>query len=389
MSNDGQASLETLRELVQIRYLQKNWQLWKARTPELTHALRGLDPFSAHALVGELWAQYDHDDIAYLLGQFNASVPGALADWTDEFVAQGFIVPGWLYLGAPASTTGRLLEVFDHPEFSKMRNGLLLALTWIGDENVRNQFREWRENSPPWRSHLHIAPHEYAVRAGWELTSDGGRRDLYYETCYALVPADEPECAPSIYPVAISTPVEATCGWCGRKLASLLDFDLSDPRCAFILKDATVTSTVATRLHVAYCLWCSYYATLYTDVNLDGGVRWSDENETMPRILDQVGVGSDDDLPPPATCRLVLGSRRRTPYEVLGRFMLSETGISQIGGHPEWIQDAKYPVCPACRQRMLYIGQVSWEDIEEFAEGSTYAFLCLPCGKAATIYQQT
>ena len=25
---------------------------------------------------------------------------------------------------------------------------------------------------------------------------------------------------------------------------------------------------------------------------------------------------------------------------------------------------------------------------EQFAEGSTYAFLCMPCGKAATIYRK-
>jgi hypothetical protein len=128
---------------------------------------------------------------------------------------------------------------------------------------------------------------------------------------------------------------------------------------------------------------------LYTDVDLHGSIRWSDANETMPHILEQVGLGSDDDLPPPASQRLVLRPKRRTPFEAVGRFMLDETGISQIGGHPEWIQDAVFPDCPICRRRMMYVGQVSWEDMEELAEGSTYAFLCLQCGKGATTYQQT
>ena len=124
-------------------------------------------------------------------------------------------------------------------------------------------------------------------------------------------------------------------------------------------------------------------------MDLQGGVSWSDANEAMPRILQQVGLGSDDDLPSPASRRLVLGPPRRTPFEAVGRFMLDETGISQLGGHPEWIQDAAFPVCPGCQRRMTHVGQVSWADMEEYAEGSTYAFLCLPCGKGATIYQQT
>jgi hypothetical protein len=106
-------------------------------------------------------------------------------------------------------------------------------------------------------------------------------------------------------------------------------------------------------------------------------------------ILEKVGLGGHDDLPPPGPRKLVLGPQRRTPFEAVGRFMLDETGISQLGGHPDWIQDADFPVCPGCGRRMRCIGQVSREDIEEFAEGSTYAFLCLSCGKGATTYQQT
>ena len=86
---------------------------------------------------------------------------------------------------------------------------------------------------------------------------------------------------------------------------------------------------------------------------------------------------------------ITLGAQRRTPYEAVGRFMLDEPSISQIGGHPEWIQDAEYPICPTCHRHMICIAQISWEDFEEYAEGSTYAFVCLEDGKAATVYQQT
>jgi hypothetical protein len=381
--------METLRELVQIRYQQKNWRLWRERTPELTQALRVLSRDSAHLLAGELWARYDHEDIAYFLGQLNTSVPGALADWTAEVLAQGQLLPSWLYLGAPASTTRRLLDLVDHPAFTKQHNGLLFALAWIGDDLVRDQFRAWRENPPPWRSHLYVAPPEYAHEAGWELTLEGSRRGLYHQTCYELVPADESELTPSMHAVEVFAPTQTACGWCGRELVTLLDIDLRDPHCAFLTDDVATANVVAMRLRIAYCLWCSYYATLYTDVDLQGSVRWSAANEPMPHILERVGLGSDDELPPPEPRRLALGHKRRTPFEAVGRFMLDESGISQIGGHPEWIQTATFPVCPSCRSRMMYVGQVCWEELDELDEGSTYAFVCLPCGKGATIYQQT
>jgi hypothetical protein len=77
------------------------------------------------------------------------------------------------------------------------------------------------------------------------------------------------------------------------------------------------------------------------------------------------------------------------PFEAVGRFMLDETGISQIGGHPDWIQETAFPTCPGCQRHTRCISQVSWEDVEKFAEGSTYAFVYLPCEKGATTYQQT
>ena len=70
--------------------------------------------------------------------------------------------------------------------------------------------------------------------------------------------------------------------------------------------------------------------------------------------------------------------------------LLSESvlGVSQVGGHPAWEQDAEYPPCPECRLPMRFVGQVATGEIEP-AEGITYAFLCPDCLMAATSYQQT
>jgi hypothetical protein len=83
------------------------------------------------------------------------------------------------------------------------------------------------------------------------------------------------------------------------------------------------------------------------------------------------------------------GMARHTPFGAVGRFHLDEKGVSQLGGHPEWIDDAIYPQCPTCQQTIPCLGQIAGEDWYDIMEGSFYGFLCLPCRKAATLYQQT
>ena len=66
-----------------------------------------------------------------------------------------------------------------------------------------------------------------------------------------------------------------------------------------------------------------------------------------------------------------------------------QEGLSQLGGFPEWIQGSSYPHCPLCKETMLFLGQISPVDLNHNAEGMFYAFLCAPCGKAATTFQAT
>ncbi len=353
-----------------MRYEQGNWRAWQ-QTPQLTQALRALTHVQARELAWELWVRPDRDALTPFLGQLNTTVPGALTDLWDEFVAQQVFLPSWLYRGAPATMTQHLLRLLDDPAAREQRHLVLLALAWIDDDLVHTQFQAWRVHPPHWQAEEYLAPQEYATRAGWELTPDGGRRQLYRSTSYELIPVDEPEYAPSAHAVAVSAPHEASCGWCGRGLVTLLDIDLGDPRCAFVVGEA---GSGAMRLRIAHCLWCSTYATLYTDIDLVGGSVWSAANEDKPRLLEWMGNGAGEEMPGPALRRLALGTRRRTPFEAVGRFSLDETGVSQIGGHPEWIQDIAYPICPSCQRRMECIGQVSWEDLDEFAEGNTYVY---------------
>lgn len=38
---------------------------------------------------------------------------------------------------------------------------------------------------------------------------------------------------------------------------------------------------------------------------------------------------------------------------------------------------------------MIFVGQVSKEDLEEYGEGTCYGFICKECNIAASGYQQT
>lgn len=389
MIEDEQHALSALRELIQVRYDDEDWMTWKEETPRLTQALRALSLEEARQLGEELWARPDREELRWFLGQLNAAVPRSLTGLMSAFLAGDVFVPGWLYLGAPTPTTSEVLRQLDESagaeDTNDLRlNGLLTALAWLDDDLVRAHFRHWRANPPGWRSTLYIPPEDYAMCAGWELTPDGERRQLYRSTSYELVPMEAAEYLPGA--VEVQTPHEGTCGWCGRTLITLLDIDLRDLRCRFIAGDGTEE---ASRLRIAHCWWCSTYTTLYTDIDLTGKSVWSAANEAKPTIFDTLGTGEGEELADLGTRRLILGTQRRTPFEALGRFMLDETGISQLGGHPEWIQNTQYPICPICQREMECIGQVSWDDLDAFAEGCTYAFMCLPCGKAATVYQQT
>ena len=49
--------------------------------------------------------------------------------------------------------------------------------------------------------------------------------------------------------------------------------------------------------------------------------------------------------------------------------------FTKIGGMPTWIQYAHYPKCPKCGEEMKFIGQLSGQDLDDYAEGIYYGFI--------------
>jgi hypothetical protein len=204
---------------------------------------------------------------------------------------------------------------------------LLCALAWVGDERVVELFAGWRAQPPQWAADLHIPPHQYSQQAGWELSPDSQRRNLYHDVCYPLIRGAT---SPTPSPVAVLTET------------NLLELDGTSPALAFLGCAQQIVVPIG-------------------DKNL--------LDERMPRRT------------------LVPAAAPRSPWHAAIDTL--PTRHSQIGGHPAWIQDAEYPTCGECGRTMRCIGQVACEEVDAGREGIFYAFLCADCATTASAHQQT
>ena len=300
-------------------------------------------------------------------------VPGALNGLHQDLVAREIFYPAEIYRGADAESRDALIQRTAWDEANL--NHLLMALAWIGDAAVQQQFSRWRDSPPSWRDKLHVPPEAYAQEAGWVLTAEGGRRDLFFPTCYALVRLPETESAPADNPVTVVAVYPKLCRWCGWEMTTLFDFALGSSRLDFL-------GLQGERLRVVMCDRCSLYAATYMDIDTNGESSWA-EADVEPDFLG----GKRDVYRRLPVNRMTLGVKRRSPYEANWR--VTEQGHSQVGGHPAWVQDAEYPECPGCAELMTFIAQLLTDDLHDSWEGTAYAFLCAPCGKTTTVYQQT
>ena len=310
--------------------------------------------------------------------------PGSLQPFHDQLIDRGIIYPNVLFHGAPADISRRVLSAVK-PSIGRSvldaltgdprvrLNHLLLVLAWIGDQTVQSAFAEWRRKPPSWSGHLNVKPHEYAHEAGWELSADGSRRDLYSHFAIPLVRSGDPLAVEG--PMTFASPCSESCGWCGQPLTALLDLDLTNPA----LQPFQFSGT---RWRMATCLFCACYTPIYTRVDSCGAAAWSEANE-RPNYLP--APAPSDGLPSGA---LLLASQPRHFLESAS-WLLPGVSYSQIGGCPTWIQGAEFPTCPSCSQKMPFVGQISIEDCDEYGEGIYYTFRCHTCGVAASIYQQS
>ena len=278
----------------------------------------------AHTLLKKGDADTAQDVAACLV----AFVSADISSLQQEFIRLGELRPEFMFHRAAPKIrdllTQHLVRVAGRDRL--LTDKLLCALAWVGDQRVVELFAGWRAKPPPWAADLHIPPHQYSQQAGWELSPDSQRRDLYHDICHPLI--RDAATAPS--PVAVFTET------------NLLELDGVAPALAFL--------GCARNILVPVC-----------DQRL--------VDERMPRRS------------------LALAAKPRSPWHAAIDAL--PTRYSQIGGHPAWIQDAEYATCGDCRQTMRCIGQIACEDVDPGREGVFYAFLCAECGTTASTYQQT
>ena len=291
-----------------------------------------------------------------------------LGNCLRAFLDHGSVWPSLPFCRASSDIRDELIELV--ATNGANRNHILLALAWIGDPTVVKLFQHWKMRPPSWTESLYLPPHDYSREAGWELTDDGERRDLYFNDCTELLKGQ------SISPRKFQaiTAREDSCAWCRQRLTNLIDVVPSE----FGLFEVSIAID---RVQVATCEICTAFGSVFGAMDESGRGQWSPENVRPEYLPDDAETWAR--LPQDS---LTTGSKR--PALSAASWLLPTT-FSQIGGHPTWIQDSAYPTCPTCSQTMMFLAQVANDEIQNYSEGIYYAFVCATCRTTATGYQQS
>lgn len=268
---------------------------------------------------------------------------------------------------APPNVRDALLQKVETD--AENRDGILCALAWIGDEVVVERFNRWRQEPPSWSASLYVLPHHYAHQAGWELAENGSRRDLYFSQCTHLVKQAPKQ--PAVFRAV--TEYGENCPHCSLPLINL--FEVA-PVAVGLSADCWPE-----KIRILVCQCCTVYDTVFATLDPQGQPRWFEKN-----AISALAVKNSADW---ITLPLDILHPGETRLPLFAADPNLPTTFSQLGGHPAWVQDAEYPKCPTCAQTMMFLAQISYEDIEEYADGMLYGFICPSCRTTATSYQQT
>ncbi len=335
-----------------------------ARQTELLRLYRQLTEADAQRLVERVRA-LPNDTFEAILGALACYWPGVIPH--HELLARNIFTTPHAYRDADESVVDELL--------SRLRAApapqdwlMLASLAWANGPRVVRQFAQWRVDPPNWSLSVYSSPLDYLREAGWTLTDDGKRRDLFFPVAHGLVKRDETE-----GPVMVAKTVDQKCPTCQRQLVDLFDFDLASAQLAFM-------KLRGQRLRIRTCPSCLAFRThfIFVEIDLQGNTHWDEANIQPKDSLSDTGF-------PIVESRLGLGERRPSPYEAIG----FGADSAQVGGVPGWLQWPDYPQCPECHELMTYIAQVEDYSIGLDLGGVFFAFLCTNCGRAATLYQNT
>jgi hypothetical protein len=285
-------------------------------------------------------------------------IPGALDDIYPKILEQKPHDWERMLKYARPEISEQIAAALQRETDQEKRGELISALAWIGDECAQTRLAGIAHEPAQSWSDRELQVQDIIPIAGWELTEDGKRRDLFYAESYEL------ESVASSNP---GQPVEH-CPWCAKPLVGLFDFPLSDTRLHFL-------ELKRDRIRISTCSNCVQFSPIFMDINSAGATTWSPLNIKPGQGQPYEYLFEVDEFL--FSNRWVIGRPIRSPYE-LAAWLPRNSNC--LGGFPGWVQWPEFPVCPECHCRMKFLAQF------DFA-GVYYAFICAGCDKTAVVSQ--
>ncbi len=313
-------------------------------------------------LVGKLFTEINNEDqIESILLYLSLFTNGeSLKEIYPTLINKKVFYYPEIYRHADEFIADKLIELVEKNDSNK--NHILICLAWIGTQNVIDFFVESSKNKPKWTKKLYVLPKEYAGQAGWIIEPNGTRRELISYEVKVLKNKDKVESEIADFQTFVEHSED--CPFCKSKLTTVFSTQIDNQLTDFVT-----------------CLLCGCYEPIFMRIDENGRSTWHNKNKKWEHFDDSMEM----DSVVPNT--LVLTDEKRKPEYSISQFV--EISKSQIGGYPTWIQDAEYLKCPDCGETMNFVGQIDFEDVEEYGEGIYYFQHCKKCSITGTNYQQT
>lgn len=277
-----------------------------------------------------------------------------------------------LFYGASDNVAKCLLDKLNNLDDSYTNlNHILYSLAMIGNERIVNIFKDWKENGSPFDNILYVKAYEYSYEGGWEINNNGKRRNLYFNNSYPITSNSNT----NSIDISFLNKESNICPLCSNPLFSLFKVN-ANATSIFNFKKYKPN-----KLNISTCIYCTCYNSIYTDIEFSGNTFWSKFNTSLDSQY--ISETTEEDF----TNDYSIDSNAKHATYASNQFL--NMRLTKLGGMPAWIQSAEYPICPKCKNKMKFIGQISMEDFEEYGEGIYYIFLCEDCHIASTTYQQT
>jgi hypothetical protein len=291
-----------------------------------------------------------------ILKNLNFLVPGSLLDLHMEILESDLIDSPEFFINASDVVCHQVIRKLEQTTDPNQKINLIYILAWIGSTKAQRELRELAQTSIEltWGT---VKIKDLIPVAGWELTGDGKRRDLFYSKSYCL---DFVETKRLEF-------LTEKCPWCKRSLFVPFDFNLLDSQIKFLEFQGTT-------LRIPTCINCVEYSPIFIRFDMQGLCQWSHLNIKPDHLRTAPENEIEESWYPP---KFQIGLQKRSPYE---QSAWLPTSFGQIGGFPGWVQSPEFPVCPKCQRRMIFLAQFDVSLVY-------YAFICIDCKIAATVTQ--